>query len=379
MNEEPVKIIGAGVAGLAVGGELARARIPNVVLERAAAIASSWRGRYDRLRLNTSRFTSKLQRSPYSKGTGLFPSRDEMVTYLERYAQERGVEVRLGVHVERIDRDGGGWSLRTSQGEEYASQVVVATGYEHTPWIPDWPGRERFCGRLMHAAEYRNAEPFRNVEALIVGPGCSGMEIAFDLAEGGASRVDVAVRTQPNILLRQSGPMPGDLPAMALLSLPPWIGDAVTRFVRRRDIGDLSEYGLVPPEEGPLSRLRRDGKAPAIVDREVIDAIKQRRIRIVAGLQSFGEQNVELADGTQLKPDVVIAATGYTRGLAPLVGHLGLLDERELPRAHGGPAAAPGLRFIGYTPQPGQIGLMGREARRIARAIRGEMTARAVA
>jgi hypothetical protein len=173
--------------------------------------------------------------------------------------------------------------------------------------------------------------------------------------------------------------MPGDLPAIALLRLPPRIGDAVTRFVRRRDIGDLSEYGLVPPEEGPLSRLRRDGKAPAIVDREVIDAIKERRIGIVAGLHSFGERTVELADGTQLEPDVVIAATGYTRGLAPLVGHLGLLDERELPRMHGGPAAAPGLRFIGYAPQPGQIGRMGREARTIARAIRGEMTARAAA
>jgi cation diffusion facilitator CzcD-associated flavoprotein CzcO len=373
LGEQEVKIIGAGAAGLSVAGELGRSGIRSQVLERADAIAAAWRGRYDRLRLNTSRFTSKLPRSRYDKGTGLFPSRDEMVAYLEEHARKSGIEVRLGVRVERIDRADGGWTLHTSAGEEHAAQVVVATGYEHTPCIPEWPGREQFAGRLLHAAEYRNAEPFRGQEVLVVGPGCSGMEIAFDLAEGGAREVNVAVRTQPNILLRQSGPMPGDLPAMALLPLPARIGDAVTRFVRRRDIGDLSEYGLVPPADGPMTRLRREGKAPAIVDREVIEAIKERRIGIRAGLQSLGESHVQLADGTRLEPDAVIAATGYTRGLAPLVGHLGVLAEEELPRAHGGPAAAPGLRFIGYTPQPGQIGRMGREAKWVARAIRAEL------
>ena len=43
-----------------------------------------------------------------------------------------------------------------------------------------------------------------------------------------------------------------------------------------------------------------------------------------------------------------------------------------VPRVHGGPAALPGLRFIGYRPAPGQIGDMGREGRRAARAIERE-------
>jgi hypothetical protein len=56
-----------------------------------------------------------------------------------------------------------------------------------------------------------------------------------------------------------------------------------------------------------------------------------------------------------------------------LVGHLDVLDERGLPRVHGGPAAAAGLRFIGYLPRPGQIGYLGREAKRAAREIRREL------
>lgn len=372
MSAPSVAVIGAGPAGLAVAAELAHAGLPAVVLEREDAVGAAWRGRYDRLRLNTCRLTSKLPRARYAKGTALFPTRDQMVGYLEDYTRHNKLDVRLGTRVERIDRSNGGWTLQTSTGEHPARQVVVATGYEHTPSIPEWAGRERFQGRLMHAAEYRNAQPFREADALVVGPGCSGMEIAFDLVEDGARRVNIAVRTQPNIMLRQSGAMPGDLPAIALLSLPPRIADVPARLVRRLSIGDLSEYGLLPPAEGLFARHHREGKAPAIVDQEVIDAIKARRIGIVAGLHEFEEHEVVLSDGTRLEPQVVIAATGYTRGLQPLVGHLGVLDESGSPSVHGGPPAAPGLRFIGYAPRPGQIGHMGREARRAAREITNE-------
>jgi cation diffusion facilitator CzcD-associated flavoprotein CzcO len=80
--------------------------------------------------------------------------------------------------------------------------VIVATGYDNAPFLPAWPGRERFHGQVMHSREYKNAAPFQGREVLVVGPGCSGMEIAYDLAEGGAKRVWLSARTPPNILLR---------------------------------------------------------------------------------------------------------------------------------------------------------------------------------
>jgi len=154
--------------------------------------------------------------------------------------------------------------------------------------------------------------------------------------------------------------------------LPPRIADRQTRFIRRRTIGDLSAYGLVPPEEGSISRSRRDGKAPAILDKPVVDAIRQRRIEIVTAVESLDATGVVLADRTRLEPDVVIAATGYTTGLAPLVGHLDVLDQRGLPLIHGGPAAAPGLHFIGYQPRPAQIRHIGAQATRAAKQISRE-------
>ena len=372
MDEHVVTVVGAGPAGLAVAGELGKVGVPAVVLERADVVGSSWRGRYERLRLNTSRWTSKLPRAPYPQGTGMFPTRDQMTAYLEEYAARNELDLRFASGVDRIDRRDGRWQLRTPRGEHRSRHVVVATGFEHTPSIPQWPGRETFEGRLIHAAAYLNADPFRGAEALVVGPGCSGMEISFDLAEGGARQVSLAVRTQPNIMPRSAGVVPGDLPAIVLLRLPPRVSDPVARLVRRRTYGDLTAYGLTVPSEGPFTRLRRRHKAPAIVDMEVIDAVKGRRIGVVAGVERFEGGAVLLEDGARLEPDVVVAATGYSRGLEPLVGHLGVLDELGVPRVHGGPAAAAGLRFIGYEPQPGQIGLMGREASRIAAAISKE-------
>ena len=209
MNTQRVIVIGAGAAGLASAAELGRRGISALVLEQSNAVGFSWRGRYDRLRLNSSRPFSKLPRARYARGTGIFPARDDMVGYLESYAARNRIDVRFGTRLERIDRAGSGWLLRTSTGDIRAEQVIVASGYEHTPFLPDWSGRDRFRGRLLHAADYRNPKPFQSRDVLVVGPGCSGMEIAYDLAENGASRVRLAVRTPPNIVLRTG---PGGLP-----------------------------------------------------------------------------------------------------------------------------------------------------------------------
>jgi putative flavoprotein involved in K+ transport len=364
-----ISVVGAGPAGLVTAAALRRAGLRAVVFEQAEAIGVPWWGRYDRLRLNTSRLTSRLPGARYERGTGLFPARDEFVAHLERYVERGAIDVRLATHVEHIDRDEDAWRLRTSAGDVRAEHVIVATGYAHEPSIPEWMGRSDFGGPLLHAADYRNAEPFRDADVLVVGSGCSGMEIAYDLAEGGARRVRLAVRTPPNIVLRSLGGLPGDPIALAMLRLPPRVADAQARIIRRLVLGDLSRLGLPCPEEGTFARLHRLGVAPAVVDKEVIEAVKDRRIEIVPGVRALEATGATLADGARVDADAIIAATGYTCGLEPLVGHLGVLDERGVPRTVGGGEAAAGLRFIGYVPVPGQIRYVAVEAKRAARAI----------
>jgi hypothetical protein len=231
-----------------------------------------------------------------------------------------------------------------------------------------------FTGELLHSSQYRNPTPYAGKGVLVVGCGSSGMEIAHDLATGGAAKVWMSVRTPPNIMLR-AGPagLPGDVIATPLYHAPLGIADKIARSARRRTIGDLTEFGLPIPNEGIFTRNARLGLAPAIVDMEVIDAIKDRSIEVVKAPASFDGDTVSLTDGTQLQPDAVICATGYLRGLEPLVGHLGVLDEDGAPKVLAPAAAADGLRFLGFLARPSLIGYVAKVSRTMAKQIAAEL------
>jgi cation diffusion facilitator CzcD-associated flavoprotein CzcO len=373
-SDHHVVVVGAGVAGIASALALRDAGLRPLVVDRAERVASSWHSRYDSLRLNTWRRFSHLPGRPFPAGTPTFPSREELIEHLDRHAGEAGLELRLGTRVEQIERSDDHWIVHTSAGELQAPQVIVATGMDQTPVVPDWPGRKAYQGDLLHSAEYRNPAPFEGKRVLIVGPGSSGMEIAHELAQGGAAKVWLAVRTPPNIVLRQGpGPVPGDLVATWLLRLPTGLADRIARFGARMDFGDLSEYGLPFPDAGLFADLRARGKVPAIVDGAVVEAIKEGRIEVVAAVAALDSTGVELADGARIEPEAVVCATGWRRAIEPLVGHLGVLDARGVPAVLAPQPAAPGLRFAGFLVRPGALGYMGKQARRSARAIAREL------
>jgi cation diffusion facilitator CzcD-associated flavoprotein CzcO len=161
--------------------------------------------------------------------------------------------------------------VRTSAEDIWAPQVIVSTGYEGSANIPAWPGRDQFIRRLLHSSEYRNPGPYRGSKVLV----------------SGAAKVWLSARTPPNVLLRAGpGGLPGDLLGVLLPRLLARIGDAVARFGRRMDIGDLTAYGLPVPDEGVFTRLRRVGVAPTIVDQEVVEAVRAGRIEVVRGVGS---------------------------------------------------------------------------------------------
>ena len=373
-TEHQVVVVGAGPAGIASALALKDAGLSAVVVDQADQVAASWRSRYDSLRVNTWRRFSHLPGRPYPRGTPTFPSREQVIEHLDRHSREVGMELRLGTRVERIDRAGEGWVVETGADELRAPQAIVATGLDKAPVVPDWPGREAFRGELLHSADYRNPAPFEGRSVLVVGPGSSGMEIAHELTAAGAATVWLAVRTPPHLLARQGpGGVPGDLIATGLWHLPTAVADRIAAFAARMDFGDLTEHGLPKPEAGVFARVRNEGKVPAIVDAEVIEAIKAGRIAVVPAVAALDATGVELAGGARIEPDAVICATGYGRGLEPLVGHLGVLGERGMPKVIAPLPAAPGLRFAGYLVRPGGLGYMGKQARRSARAIAREL------
>ena len=366
-------VIGAGPGGLATAAVLRRHGIEATILERDS-IAASWRKHYDRLHLHTVRWLSNLPGYRFSRSHGRWVSRDGVIAYLEGYARHHQLDVRTGVEVRRLDRSPDGWTLDTSAGPIEARFVVVATGYNNTPVLPDWPGRDGFAGELIHGQDYRNPEPYRDRDVLVVGAGNTGAEIAVDLVEGGAARVRMAIRTPPHVLLREANGVPGQVGGVLLRRLPLRVADAIVEAAQRMDVGDLSVYGIGRPPRGAFTRAVKEDVVP-ILDVGLIDVLKAGRVEVVAAVAGFDGADVILADGERVQPDAVIACAGYARGLEPLVGHLGLLGDRGRPVVHGGRTHpdAPGLYFIGYTnPISGMFREFGIVARRIARSIARE-------
>jgi cation diffusion facilitator CzcD-associated flavoprotein CzcO len=358
-----VLVVGAGPSGLATAAELTARGVPAAVLERRD-VGAAWSARYDALRFNTSRRWSALPGAPFPRSFGQFPTRDQYVSYLQRYAADRDVVVETGVDVQTIRRDGDAWVVETDQGPRRAEHVVVATGVYREPVVPPWPGT--FDGELLHAAQYRSPAPFVGRRVVVVGAGSTGMEIAHEVARAGAAEVHLAVRTPPNVLLRETAGVPGDLPVPLLLRLPVRFVDRLLFVLQRLTVGDLSAYGLPRPTQGAVSQLLARGAGTAIVDRQVLDSIRSGAVRCVPSVVRLASRGVVVAGGGTVPADVVVAATGYRTGLERLVGALGVLDPRGMPDNGDGGEVAPGLRFVGFVFRPGLTGYVGRTARRVA-------------
>jgi len=342
-----------------------------LIVERGEGVATSWRGRYDGFRLNTSSWFSYLPRRRFPRRAGRWPSREALVDYYEDYAGRHDLKVITDTQVDRIVRAPSGWRLETNGGELEAPEVVVATGKYRTPKIPEWPGRESFAGELVHSAAYRNARPYRDSDVLVVGPGNSGFEIAVQLAEGGARSVRLSVRTPPHIVHREIGPFPTDLFAVLGRRLPPRLVDAVAAGLRKLTIGDLSRHGLIAPTDGLYERLIRTGMIPT-ADGRFVAALEEGEMTVVPALERFEGPAAILADGSRIEPSAVIAATGYARDLEPLVGHLGVVGTDGRPLVNGARdlPQARGLRFIGFSePLSGNLRQIRLDARRVASAI----------
>ncbi|MEU6865076.1 NAD(P)-binding domain-containing protein [Streptomyces sp. NPDC046876] len=411
----PVYVIGAGPGGLAAAAALRARGVRAVVVEKSDTVGASWRSHYDRLHLHTTRRLSALPGLAMPRRFGRWVSRDDVVRYLEKYAEFHELEIVTGVEVTRIERapeppaetetepgatnrrkerkekkkrskkrhqsPDPGWLLHATGGRVLAAQaVVVATGFNHTPALPDWPGLDTYSGRLLHARDYRNPTPFKGKDVLVVGAGNTGAEIAADLAAAentatqtpdATPRIRLAIRTTPHIVRRSTLGWPAQRTGILVRRLPVRLVDRLGALSAKASVPDLAAYGLPRPTTGLYSRAKQ-GAIP-VQDVGLIDAVRSGRVEPVAAVAGFDGAEVILADGSRITPDAVIAATGYRRALEALVGHLdGVLDERGRPRTHGARALpqAPGLYFTGFTnPISGMFREMALDAEKIARAL----------
>ena len=259
--------------------------------KKTDAVGAVWRRHYDRLHLHTDRVRSGLPGLPMPKAYGRYPSRAQVVEYLEAYAAKFALKPVFNAAVSAIRRDGRRWRAEAGRHSQSAPIVVVATGLADFPYSPYWPGMESFGGRIVHSSAYRNSAPFAGKRVLVVGCGNSGAEIALDLAEAGLD-VALAVRGPINVIPRELLGRPILAWGLAGRMFPARVADKINAPLLRFAVGSIEKLGLKRSLKGPLQSIEEDGRVP-LIDVGALAAIRDGRIKLRGDIAAFTRDGVD--------------------------------------------------------------------------------------
>lgn len=372
-------IIGAGPAGLAMAACLAKQKTPYTLLEQTDKVAVKWHQHYNRLHLHTAKEYSALPYMAFPKQFPRYPSRQQVVRYLEDYAKAFDIQPEFNTQVVSACKTGkgkkSGWKIvaQTEGGEKIytAKNLVVATGYNNEPFSPTWDGFEEFQengGVVMHSADYKDGLAFKDKTVMVVGFGNSGAEIALDLWEYGAKPV-MSVRSPVNVLPKEVFGIPTLALGIVQQHLPTKLSDRVSKITARTMMGDLSAYGLQTLDRGPMEEIKAKGRVP-MLDVGTIDLVKRGEVVVYPDISHFTKDGAVFLDGREVKLDAVVLATGYRPKVDGFLDADGCLEHGN-PTTSGAKSGEEGLYFLGFYISPaGMFREMAAEAKKVAKFIK---------
>lgn len=363
-----VIIIGAGPAGLAVAACLRKANFDCMILEQHQQVASAWHRHYERLHLHTDKKNSELPFLPHPKTSPRYPSRQQVIDYLESYAKAFQLDIRFGQRVTTACQQNDQWIVKTHDASYLTRNLVIAAGNTRQPFLPTWHGQDSFQGTSLHSSEYKNGKPFRGQNVLVVGFGNSGGEIAMDLWEHGA-KPSIAVRGAVNVIPRELLGIPILSIGIVQTKIPSGIADAINALILRAVVGDITKYGLRKLQYGPTTQIRRDGHIP-LIDVGTMRLIREGHVTIYPGIQEFTKDSIKFVDGRQSRFDAVVLATGYRPRVHDFLQATGVYNEEGMPLTSGCESPQKGLYFCGYYVSPtGMLREIAIEAKKISASI----------
>jgi putative flavoprotein involved in K+ transport len=314
-----VAVTGAGQAGLAMGYFLKGQGRRFVILERAGEIAPAWRERWDSLTLFTPRRYSALPGLPFPGDPEGYPTRDEVIDYLERYTGTFDLPVELTSEVKQLERgDDGRFRLEVDERTITADQVVVATGPFQTPYVPRLAEKLADDVFQTHAVGYRRADQVPAGTVLVVGGGNTGFQIAKELSATHKVVLSIGSRQKP-------------LPQRLLGR------DLFWWLTKARILNKTVE-----------SRLgRKLSTRDTLIGSSPREMIKRYRVELEPRLLDADGRRARFEDGTEFDVDAVIWATGYRPDYSWI--KLPIFDENGRLRHRRGVTDVPGHYFLGLT------------------------------
>ena len=374
MSTTNTLIVGASVAGLASAACLRHHNIDYRIIEKHDQIATPWRDHYDRLHLHTHKAGSNLPYKQFAKDIPRYPSRLQVIDYLEGYREAFQIEPEFNTEALKIKRVNDTWITQTTKGFITSQNLIMATGAFSKPKPLDFPGLDTFPGPAIHSGEYKTAQPYQKKKVLIIGFGNSACEIAIDLYEQGAIPT-MAVRSPVNIVPRDLLGIPILQLSTILSKLPPRLADKLSKPAIALAIGNIERLGLRKPPYGPLEQIRKDMKSP-ILDIGTIKHIRKGHIKIQPDIDHIDRQTIHFKNGAKEDFDAIIAGIGFYRDYADVLEvEKSRFDDLNHPTQKQKCFGSQGLYFCGYWISPtGQIREIAGDALRIAAHIKAQQS-----
>jgi len=337
-----VLIIGGGQGGIGLGARLKRLGIPTLIVDRNPRPGDAWRNRYKSLCLHDPVWYDHLPYLPFPDHWPIYTPKDKMGDWLESYTKIMELDYWASTTCKSssFDEAKGEWTVVVERdGKEVTlkpKQLVIATGMSGFPEIPTFPGADRFKGKQHHSSQHRGGEGWSGKKCVVVGSNNSAHDIAADLWEHGADvtllqrsptlvvRAETLARNRP--LYSEEAVASGittEIADLTTASMPygalPKVMKPVVEQIRRDDADfyarlEKAGFKLTFGEDntgiGPMYLRRGSGY---YIEVGASELIADGRIKLKSGVEveRLTEDSVVLNDGTELKADLVVYATGY--------------------------------------------------------------------
>jgi Flavin-binding monooxygenase-like len=309
-------VIGAGSSGIAAAKALRERGVPHTVFEASDRVGGVWvfgnrnglSAAYRGLHINTSRDRMEFSDFPMPKTYPDYPHHTQIAAYFDAYTDHFGLResIRFRTRVEHARRGADGvWELELHDGStERFDALLVANGHHWNPRWPEprFPGSDTFSGTQMHAHDYREPEQLTGRRVVVLGMGNSAMDIAVESSYV-AERTFLAARRGAWILPKYLFGRPTDqLPNDPRLP----VGMRMKAFeaMIRLAVGRPEKYGLPKPDHA-------FGQAHPTVSGRIIDRLQHGAITPKPNIARLDGGEVEFADGSRERVDVVVYCTGY--------------------------------------------------------------------
>jgi hypothetical protein len=372
MQQTNTLIVGASISGLASTASLQKQGIDYIIIEKQAQAATPWRNHYKRLHLHTNKRVSNLPYKKFGSTIPRYPSRQEVVDYLEDYQKEFNIDPVCNTEARSIKKEGECWITETTNGIFKSRYVIIATGPFGKAKPVSFKGMETFPGKILHSAVYKTGKDFQGQNALVVGFGNSACEIAIDLYEQGA-KPSMAVRSPVNIIPRDFLGIPILELSQLMSRLPPRMADTINAPLMKVLFGDITKLGLKKMPYGPFEEIKKDGNIP-VLDIGTIKHIRKGHIKIHGDIDHIEGKTIHFTDGIKEDFDAIIAGIGFYRDYAEIIDvDKSRFEDLKLPVGKQKYFGKDGLYFCGFWVAPtGQIREIASDAKKIAKDIAGK-------